>query len=120
MFGLQYISWKDFFVFILFLTLGWYILLLIRIAVSDREFTEQLFEESETAANGQRDNYQPILVSAASFPSDRLNPFVAKAYPLDTSFYEEIWPEDGKELSKVLNGDPDTIKRLVNEINHKQ
>lgn len=120
MFGLNEITWKEFLLFVLTVITIWYCILLLWAWFKSSDKPTILYEEY--IGNHQSDNktVKPITVSSNSFPSKLISSFAENSIPLEVSFYEEIWSEDGVQLDYLLNETTGKMKKLLPGIQYQQ
>jgi hypothetical protein len=80
-----------------------------------------LYEEGSTRTSQmQTEIADPIVVSSTSFPSKLISPISENSIPLEVSFYEEIWPEDGIHIEYLLNELTGKLEKLLPGIQYQQ
>ncbi len=120
MFGLNEISWKEFILFVLIAIVLWYVLLLLWAWFKNNNQPSVLYEEYSIVSQLGSEGTKPIAVSATSFPSKLISSISESTIPLEVSFYEEIYPDDGIHIDYLLNETTGELEKLLHGIQYQQ
>ena len=120
MFGLNEISWKEFILFLMVVITLWYILLLLWAWLKNGNQPSVLYEEHAMSSQSGSEGTKPIAVSATSFPSKLISSIAENTIPLEVSFYEEIYPDDGIHIDYLLNETTGELEKLLPGIQYQQ
>ena len=120
MFGLNEISWKEFILFVLVAIVLWYVLLLLWAWFKNSNQPSVLYEEHSMSNQSDPLGTKPIAVSSSSFPSKLISSIAENTIPLEVSFYEEIYPDDGIHIDYLLNEATGELEKLLPGIQYQQ
>lgn len=120
MFGLNEISWKEFILFLVVAIALWYVLLLLWAWFRNSNQPSVLYEEHSMSNKSSSEGTKPIAVSSTSFPSMLISSISENTIPLEVSFYEEIYPDDGIHIDYLLNETTGELEKLLPGIQYQQ
>jgi hypothetical protein len=120
MFGLNEICWGRFIQFIVFVLLGWYVVVILLAWIRAKNQQAYLYYEDHRTDNSQLENLQPISVSSKEFPSERLPLFSIEEIPLEISFYEDNGLEEGYGIEHFIEENNPNFSEILKEIQYQQ
>lgn len=119
MFGLENISWQEFFL-ILILGFSTWMLVVLTIAwiKENRKGNPAYYEDYSSDAPFQ-ETLQPITISAGDYPAELIPLVIPGEVPVTTTFYEESGLDEGYDLSQFEETNNPVLTTKLPEIQHE-
>jgi preprotein translocase subunit SecG len=120
MFGFDQISWASFLKLTAFVLIIWYLGLMILAWLKSR-FTDRKTQfEDQSEDDFQRQEFQPIRVSAKDFATELIPPLSLSEILPGVSFQEEMGMDEGYALDAFLNSEESILTLILNQIQYQQ
>ncbi|MDE5417601.1 hypothetical protein L3049_06230 [Labilibaculum sp. DW002] len=120
MFGFDHISWANFLKLTAFVLIPWYLGLMVLAWLKSKYKDQPIQFEDQSEDDFQKQEFQPILVSAKDFTSELIPPLSLLGILPDISFQEEMGMDKAFELDAFLQPDEPRFKEILSQIQYQQ
>ena len=120
MFGIDQISWGQFFKVILFILMLWYLSLILLSFFNRKGKSHKTLFENDLVGPVGMENLQPLAVSFKDFPSEVIPVIPFESIALPVSFYEEIGVNDGYSLDQLRDSKDPLPPSVMQQIQFQQ
>lgn len=120
MFGFDHISWASFLKLTALVLCSWYLGLMVLAWLKSRLKDQEIQFEDQSEDDFQRQEFQPIRVSAKDFSTELIPPLSLSEILPAVSFQEEMGMDEGYELDTFLQPDESILSEILNQIQYQQ
>ncbi|MBI9058343.1 MAG: hypothetical protein JEZ01_11295 [Labilibaculum sp.] len=120
MFGFDHISWANFLKLTAFVWIAWYLGLMLLAWLKSKHKDQQVQFEDQSEDDFQKQELQPILVSAKDFNTELIPPLSLSNNLPAISFQQEMGMDNAFELDAFLQPDETRFKKILNQIQYHQ
>lgn len=120
MFGLNEITWTEFFRLILFSLIAWYMLVIAIAWIKNRGKNKQGNFEDYHSEITHAETLQPIAVSSRDFPSEIIPVNPVENEPLQASLYEETGYDEGLGIEHFEEKNSPMLALMLPDIQYQQ
>jgi len=116
MFGLDKISWMQFSLFLLYVTIAWYAGVFTRAWIEGKKNHKKTLFEYDDLDALPKEELQPIYVSSSDFPKEMIPNTKPEDVELITTLNEDNGIDEGYPLEQIseknLADSPDILKKI--------
>jgi hypothetical protein len=119
MFGLEAISWQEFFLILILCFSAWMLVVLIIAWIKETRKDPQIYYEDYRSEIPFQETLQPITVNAGDYPQELLPLVTAGEISLTTTFYEESGLDEGYDLGQFEEANNPALAAILPEIQYQ-
>lgn len=119
MFGLEAISWQEFFLILILSFSAWMLVVLIIAWIKETRKGPKIYYEDYRSDTPFQETLQPITVNAGDYPTELLPLVPAGEIPLTTTFYEESGLDEGYDLGQFEEANSPALAAILPEIQYQ-
>ncbi len=119
MFGLEAISWQEFFLILILSFSAWMLVVLIIAWIKENRKDPQIYYEDYRSDTPFQETLQPITVNAGDYPQELLPLVTAGEISLTTTFYEESGLDEGYDLGQFEEANNPVLAAILPEIQYQ-
>jgi len=119
MFGLENISWQEFFLILILGFSSWMLVVLIIAWVKENRKGNPAYYEDYSSDAPFQETLQPITVNAGDYPAELIPLVTPGEVPVTTTFYEESGLDEGYDLSQFEEANNPALTARLPEIQHE-
>ncbi|MFA9372324.1 MAG: hypothetical protein ACERIH_11500 [Labilibaculum antarcticum] len=120
MFGFNHISWAGFLKLTVFVLITWYLGFMVLAWLKSRFKNQQIQFEDQSEDDFQKQEFQPIKVSAKDFTTELIPPLSLSEISPMVTIQEEMGMDEGYELDAFLQPDESILSEILNQIQYEQ
>ncbi len=120
MFGLDKISWTQFSLFLLYVTVAWYAGVFARAWIERQKSNRKTLFEYDDLEAGPGEVLLPVTVSASDFPKEMITNTKPEDEELITNLYEDNSIDDGYPMEQFIETDLSRSPELLKKIRIQQ
>ncbi|MGE0021058.1 MAG: hypothetical protein AB7S72_15400 [Draconibacterium sp.] len=119
MFGLENISWQEFFLILILGFSAWMLVVLIIAWIKETQRGDPAYYEDYGSDAPFQETLQPITISAGDYPQELIPLVTPGEVPVTTTFYEESGLDEGYDLRQFEEANNPALTAKLPEIQHE-